>query len=186
MATRFNDYLLRLVTPADLTAYYNLIENNRRRLEDFFAGTVAVTQTLGQTKQHLEEVIAKVERKEYFSFIVTDLLSDKLIASVQIKNIDWNIPKAEIGYYIDQSFEGKGIISKATALVVDYGFNELGMRKLYIRTAQRNLGSRKVAERNGFTLEGIIRCDYKTTAGEIVDLLHYGRLHPDFEGAEDA
>jgi RimJ/RimL family protein N-acetyltransferase len=50
---------------------------------------------------------------------------------------------------------------------------------VFLRTHESNVGSRKVAERNGFKVEGIIRKDYKTTKGEIVDLLYYGKIAGD-------
>jgi len=36
--------------------------------------------------------------------------------------------------------------------------------------------AKKLAESCGFQVEGIIRRDYKTTTGELVDLLYYGKL----------
>lgn len=160
----------------DLHDYYQLIENNRPRLEDFFAGTVAVTKTLEETKSHLVEVIAKAEQRNYCPFIVFDHSCDKIIASIQVKSLDWTIPKAELGYYIDENYEGKGIITRALSLIIHFCFKELQLHKLYIRTHEENVSSRKVAEKNGFVLEGIIRSDYKTSSGKLVDLMYYGLL----------
>jgi ribosomal-protein-serine acetyltransferase len=176
---KFDQYIIRQLTVDDLQAYFELIENNRKRLEDFFAGTVAITKTIEETETHLADIISKSEKKNYFPFVVIDSSSGKLAASIQVKNIDWNIPKAELGYYIDAAYEGKGIATKATSLIVDHCFNELKLTKLLIRTHQKNLSSIKVAEKNGFKLEGIIRKDYKTTNGELVDLLYYGKCNND-------
>jgi ribosomal-protein-alanine N-acetyltransferase len=38
-----------------------------------------------------------------------------------------------------------------------------------------------VAEKNGFILEGIIRSDYKTTSGVVVDLMYYGLLKSEYD-----
>ena len=91
-----------------------------------------------------------------------------------MKNLDWNVPKAELGYYIDRKYEGKGITTKALTRIISFCFNDLQLSKLYIRTHEENISSRKVAERNGFTLEGTIRKDYKTTDGRLVDLMYFG------------
>lgn len=172
----FDHYQVRFLTAIDLEDYFALIDNNRKRLENFFAGTVAMTKTLEDTKAHLVDALDKLAAKQYFPFVVIDDRNHAMIASIQLKNLDWTIPKGEIGYYIDSAYESKGIITKATGLIIDYCFNELGINKLFIRTHESNTGSRMVAEKNGFRLEGTLRRDYKTTGGTLVDSLYYGRL----------
>jgi len=172
----FDHYHIREVCIDDLQQYFNLIKNNREWLEDFFAGTVAITQTIEETRIHLQDVIEKAKKKNYFPFVIIDSFANALISSIQIKNLDWNIPKGELGYYIDKKYEGKGIVTKAVSLIIDFGFNELKLNKIYLRTHEENIGSRKVAEKNNFQLEGIIRNDYKTTSGNLVDLMYYGLI----------
>lgn len=176
----FSHYTIRLITIEDLEDYFSLIQNNHQRLEDFFAGTIAITKTLEETRTHLENVIMLNQKKNYYSFVVIDNITQKLIASLQVKNMDWSIPKAELGYYIDEGYEGKGVVTKALSFIIDFCFTELRLAKLYIRTHESNTGSIKVAEKNGFLLEGTIRKDYKTTKGELVDLLYYGLMNPKY------
>ncbi|MCD6012815.1 MAG: hypothetical protein K0Q79_2677 [Flavipsychrobacter sp.] len=173
---QFDNYTIRYVSIDDLHDYFNLIDNNRLRLEDFFAGTVAITKTIDDTKIHLEDVTTKLAQRKYFPFVVVDNTTGMIIASIQVKSVDWSIPKAELGYYIDVHYEGKGIIRKATALIIDFCLNELKMEKVYIRTHESNIPSIKVAEKNGFEYEGTIRKDYKTTSGKVVDIMYFGLL----------
>lgn len=175
----FDNFLIRQVTMEDAEGYYDLVERNRKRLERFFAGTVALTQTFEATKVHLADVIAKAAKNNYFPFIVVDINTNAIIGSIQIKSIDWSIPKGEIGYYIDTDWEGKGIISKAVAKVIDFGFNEMKFTKLYIRTNEHNIASVRIAQKNGFQLEGTLRREYKATDGEIIDVMYLGRLRED-------
>ena len=63
-------------------------------------------------------------------------------------------------------------------MIVDFAFKEKNFRKLYIRTHESNTGSIKIAEKNGFKLEGVITCDYKTTDGEVIDTMYFGRINP--------
>src|SRR5688500_5709024 len=134
MQLHSDQFTIRPVTIDDLPQYYNLIEQNRKRLEDFFAGTVAITQSLKDTEKHLEDVVGKFEKNDYFPLVVIDKDSGNIIGSIQIKSIDWNVGKGELGYYIDEKFEGKGIVAKAIAMVIDHGFDQLGFNKFYIRT----------------------------------------------------
>jgi ribosomal-protein-serine acetyltransferase len=177
----FDNYSFKLITLNDVDAYYDLIARNRARLEQFFAGTVALTQTPESTQKHLEDITTKQNKQHYFSFLIIDTTINSLIGSIQIKSIDWSIPKAEIGYYIDQKYEGKGITSKATAKVIQFGFDILKLSKIYIRTSAENKASIRIAEKNGFSLEGVIRRDYKTTDGTVTDLMYYGCLPEEFK-----
>ncbi len=94
-----------------------------------------------------------------------------------MKNLDWSIPKAEIGCYTDETFAGKGITTKAMRLFLDYCFEHFKFKKIFLRTHHTNKAAQTLAEKCGFEKEGNIRMDYKTTSGEIVDLIYYGRLN---------
>ncbi len=153
-----------------------MIERNRKRLEDFFTGTVSRTKTFEETESFLKELVQKREAKFYYPFIIENLENGDFIGFIDIKNIDWNIPKAELGCYTDESYAGKGITSKAFSLFVEYCFDEFGFAKMFLRTHESNLAAQKLADRAGFDIEGKIRKDYKTTKGEIVDLIYYGRI----------
>ena len=172
----FNNYKISLLDKNDGVLFFNLIDSNRQRLEDFFAGTVSETETLNDTLDYCAEIQNRIKAKSYFPYMITDLHTNKFIGLVDVKNIDWNVPKAELGSFIDSRYEGKGIVTKATSLVIDYIVEENRFIKLLCRANKRNKGSIAVIIKNGFELEGTIRRDYKTTKGEIVDLNYYGRV----------
>jgi ribosomal-protein-serine acetyltransferase len=172
----FDQYQIRLLQPTDQQAYFQLIENNRTRLEDFFAGTVAKTRTLADTETFIADIVQKCADKKYFPFIVLDTTNHQIAGFIDVKNIDWNIPKAELGCFVDEKYEGKKISSTALQLVIDHLFEQHGFVKLFLRTHQNNASARKLAEKCGFEIEGTIRKDYKTTKGELVDLIYYGKL----------
>ncbi len=172
----FNNYHIRLINNNDSKEVYQLIQNNLKRLEDTFSGTVSKTSTIDKTKEFIDDSIGMIQLKTYFPFVIIDKTSQRLIGFIDIKNIDWNIPKAEIGYFIDIHYDGKGIASNALKIIVNYSFDILKLSKLFLRTTICNIGSQKVAEKNGFEKEGFIRRDYRTTSGEIVDLIYYGLL----------
>ncbi len=174
---KFDNYLLRPLNNGDVEPYFNLIEKNRKRLEDFFAGTVSKNKTINDTKSFIVEVIEKAEKRISFPFVIVNEKAE-MVGYIDIKNIDWNIPKAEIGYFIDRDYEGKGISRKAVSKILEYCFDVLKLRKIFLRTHEANISSRKVAEKNGFEVEGIIRSDYKTTDGTVVDLMYYGLVKP--------
>jgi len=56
----------------------------------------------------------------------------------------------EVTYWIDRSHWGKGIASRALALLID----EIAVRPLHARVASDNIGSLRVLQKNGFRVIG--------------------------------
>ena len=173
---KFDHYKINLLQAEESEAFFNLIDNNRPRLEDFFAGTVSKTLTLEATKNYCVEIQKRIESLSYLPFMITDTKTNAFVGLVDVKNINMNVPKAELGSFIDAQYEGKGIVTEATRLVMNNIVDRYKFVKLLCRAGSRNKGSIAVILKNGFELEGTIRKDYRTTKGEIVDLNYYGRV----------
>ncbi len=62
---------------------------------------------------------------------------------------------AEIGYWIGEPFWGLGLATKAVNLLVDYGFNQLNLVRIYTGVFDFNKASQRVLEKAGFKLECI-------------------------------
>ena len=170
------NYSFRLLTKGDEEAFFYLVDTNRPRLENFFAGTVARNKDLNDTRSFVRDVVEKAANGIYFPFVIIDNASENMIGYIDIKNIDWKIPKGEVGYFIDRGYEGKGIVKKvlSSSMIVSLCLDDMKFNKLFLRTHEENIASRKVAEINGFRVEGTIRNDYRTTDGKLVDLIYYG------------
>lgn len=173
----FDNYIIRSLEVGDLSPYFSMVDRNRKRLEDFFTGTVSRTKTLEETEIFLKEITGKRESRLYYPFVLEDTSTGMFIGFIDLKNVDWSIPKTEIGCYMDEYFAGKGLATKAMKLFLDYCFQEFRFKKIFLRTHHTNKAAQILAERCGFEVEGIIRRDYKTTSGELVDLIYYGKLY---------
>ena len=64
---------------------------------------------------------------------------------------------AEIGYWIGEPYWGKGIATAAVKFLVDYGFNVLGLIRIYSGVFEYNAASQKVLEKAGFQLDCILK-----------------------------
>ncbi len=60
------------------------------------------------------------------------------------------VDEIELGYRFLPEFWGKGIASEAASAVQDYAFNTLGLTRLISIIEAENIGSIRVAEKNGF------------------------------------
>ncbi|GGG36005.1 GNAT family N-acetyltransferase [Hymenobacter glacieicola] len=60
---------------------------------------------------------------------------------------------AELGYWLGESFWGRGIITEAVRHMVDYGFRTFDITRIFARPFGSNLASQRVLEKAGFVLE---------------------------------
>lgn len=171
----FDNYTIRLLRQGDLDEYYSLIDRNRKRLEAFFSGTYARTRTFEDAEIYFGEMLQRIEAKTYLPHVIV-AEDEKFIGFMDVKNIDWNLPKGELGCFIDLNFEGKGVAKKAFALFTAHLFDNYGFNKLFLRTHHSNISAKLLAESCGFEVEGTLRNDYKMANGELTDLLYYGLL----------
>lgn len=172
----FDHYIVRLLEQNDAEAFFETVTANKARLEAFFPVTIENTSTLESTTVFINEMLIKSQAKLNYPFVVIDTQTNNIIGYIHVKNIDWDIPKAELGFFMDEDYAGKGILHRAMKLLIDHFFNELGFEKLYLRMHELNTSARKLAEKCGFVVEGQLRKDHRTTAGELVDLYYYGLL----------
>ncbi|HIF9323394.1 TPA: GNAT family N-acetyltransferase, partial [Photobacterium damselae] len=84
------------------------------------------------------------------------IYQNALVGTVSLNHIDETLKKVEMGYWVSEEYQGRGIITRSATTLIDMAFTELGMLKVQISAAIENKASRKVCERLGLTLEGII------------------------------
>ncbi|MBZ0242466.1 MAG: GNAT family N-acetyltransferase, partial [Bacteroidales bacterium] len=65
--------------------------------------------------------------------------------------------KTEIGYWLSEPFQKKGIVTNAVKALVKYAFTELGINRIEINCAVGNEASSRIPQKLGFKLEGIER-----------------------------
>ena len=161
--------------------FYALIDKNRDHIFDAFPITLSGCTNLKKTKQFIEQAIDNETWGENYYFYIRDADSKVLIGYVMIKNIEPDIAKCELGYFIDRDFQGKGITSKAVANTLAFCFDDLKMNKVLISTSLINTASQKVALKHGFLQEGILRQEFRNGHGKLEDVMVFGLLKSDYK-----
>jgi RimJ/RimL family protein N-acetyltransferase len=88
--------------------------------------------------------------------------------------------RADIGYWIGVPYWNQGYTSEAARRLVDYGFAELGLRRIYASYFSHNIASRRVMEKAGMTYEGTLR-QHVERLGKFYDLGYCGILRSEWE-----
>jgi ribosomal-protein-serine acetyltransferase len=112
-----------------------------------------------ETETNIRQAHAKFLTREDLRFLIYDKEYGNFIGSTGLHNINWDIPKFEIGYWIHSEYRNKGYMSEAIEGLCTFAFSKLGAKRLEIRCDEENIISRKLAERLEFSLEGILRND---------------------------
>lgn len=87
---------------------------------------------------------------------------------------------AEIGYWLDEAIQGRGVVSRSVRAVVDACFRDLGLHRVEILCAPQNTRSCAVAQRLGFVHEGTLR-EAERLGERFVDLAIYGMVAGEWE-----
>ena len=64
---------------------------------------------------------------------------------------------AELGYWLAEDYWGRGVMTDAVRRLCAEGFERWDIARIYAEPFADNLGSRRVLEKAGFTLEGTMR-----------------------------
>lgn len=92
--------------------------------------------------------------------VIEDLDAGRLIGHVGLYKIDRVAKKTEYGILIaDDISRGRGYGTKATSLMVEYAFNELGMHKVTAEVLCENAPSIAMFKKCGFSVDGCLRDD---------------------------
>ena len=96
------------------------------------------------------------------------------VGVIGLINIDKKFKKAE--YYItlgEKEYKRKGIATIASKKLIEYGFKNLNVNKIWLCVDYDNLIARKLYEKIGFSLEGILKKDIYFN-GKMIDRCIYG------------
>jgi RimJ/RimL family protein N-acetyltransferase len=100
----------------------------------------------------------------------TDVLGGASLHAVELPE-----RRAAVGYWLAAHARGRGVATHATLLLARWGFERLGLERLELTCAPDNPASQRVAERCGFTLEGLLRSHMRFKDGRR-DTLVYSLL----------
>lgn len=152
---------------------YDAIVKNRSYLRTWLP-FVDSTMDESYTRAYVQGVIDNEE----VQYSIYD--SDKFIGRIGFNHMDSINHKAEIGYWIIEEAQGKGIVTKSVKELLMQAFTDLKLNKIVIKAGIENTKSRNIPEKLGFTLEGIERDGELLVDNKYTDLAVYGLLKKEF------
>ncbi len=165
-----DDFFLALRTTATDAAMHRLIERNLDRLRPW-EPWAQNEQTEADTAAFTRLQLDLFSRGAAVPALV--LQGDDPIGAASLK-LDSYLGTSELGYWIDRDWEGRGIMTRACAALIEHAIGA-GMRRIEIRTASFNERSCRLAVRLGFEREGLLR-QALPIGDHRLDVALYGRI----------
>jgi [ribosomal protein S5]-alanine N-acetyltransferase len=89
--------------------------------------------------------------------LIVEAATDRLLGGIGLVHIDWEEARCELGYWLTAEARGRAMMTRAVRLLAEWTFESLPIERITILAAVENDRSRAVAERAGFTFEGVLR-----------------------------
>jgi RimJ/RimL family protein N-acetyltransferase len=190
MQTRLFDIDTALVTPRTVVrrfregegaAWYNLVADNWSRISDLLPQTVETVSDKETAEMYVRQKLAAWLQQQEYCFGMWDNQKALLIGFVRLYNINWEVPSADITFFIDRNFEGKGLMTEVVQTVMRFAFSQLHIEKIRLRTAMDNYATQRVARKCGFRREGDLRSEFRRPSGDLVDVMLFGYTKAEYE-----
>ncbi len=114
----------------------------------------------------------------YAGFSIRSAADGAYLGFAAIVRLDLAARQGEIGYVVSPHARGRGAAAAAVGLLTRWGFDALGMERLELRIDDANAPSKRVAERAGYRLDGVLRSVY-FKEGRRADTGVWSRLRTD-------
>ena len=141
--------MIRPLTADDAEELAALLVENRAFLAPFEPDRSECFYTVeGQRK--------RLERDDKHGFAIVE--GDRIAGTVTLSNVVRGPHEsANLGYWVAEPLNGRGVATKAVGELIPIAFGELGLHRLEAGTLVDNVASQRVLGKNGFEQVGIAR-----------------------------
>lgn len=161
----------------DTASILELLEPNREQLVREFP-QMAWLRTPEEVGDFLQQKTEQWHSGKNFCYGIWRTEGKKQVGQIQVKNITWDIPSAELGYFIGAAWQRQGFATETIRAILSVAFRELGFQRIYVRILMSNAESFALAKKLGFREEGLHRKAFRCGFGQLHDV-HYMALTAD-------
>jgi [ribosomal protein S5]-alanine N-acetyltransferase len=122
-------------------------------------------------RRRITRYAREIERDEGYAFFVFRAVDDRLLGGLNLTNVRRGAASmAVLGYWMGESYAGRGIMTAAVKAVVPLAQKTLGIRRIEAACLPNNFASTRLLEKAGFLREGLAK-EYLMINGEWCDHL---------------
>lgn len=155
----------------------NLVNNNRAYLREWLPW-VDHMQSVTDFIRYIRDTKKRVAEKTDFGYAI--IIDNNIVGRIGLYHINHQNKIGEIGYWLADGWQGRGIVTKCCAAIINHGFTQLGLNRIEIKCGVGNDKSRAIPEKLSFKQEGILR-QAEMLNGKYIDLYIYALLKEEWE-----
>ncbi|WP_207508040.1 GNAT family N-acetyltransferase [Telluribacter humicola] len=144
--------------------------------------TTKATDSLLDTRVYLDGVLAKYATKQYAFQALYAKASGQFVGEAGILAFNAENRKAVIGYNLLPSYWQQGYATEIVKALISHLFETMEVERIEALTVEDNRASRKVLEKGGFLLEGLMR-NYACIHSRFVNVCMYAIIKSDYDSA---
>ena len=167
--------IIRAPRPGDGAAANEAIHESLAELEPWMPW-VHPAPTPEETEAHYRQGAAAWQTRENLPLLLFRKGDGRFVGGSGLHNIDWSVPRFEIGYWIRTSLSGQGYMTEAVKAITEFAFDMLDAQRIEIRCDVRNERSAALAQRAGYVLEARLRRLMRGVDGTLRDMLVYAKF----------
>ena len=172
---------LRLLEERHAETLFTLVDANRERLREWMPW-VDGTRAANNTRDFIKSALKQYAGNNGFASGIW--YQGQLAGVVSYGFWDFEHYRTEIGYWLAEECTGRGIMTRAVRMLVDYALNTIGLNRVEIRCATGNVKSCAIPLRLGFTHEGVQR-QGEWLYDHFVDLNLFSMLAEDWKAQQE-
>jgi len=139
---------------------------------NFYNSHARFAYSKDMAKEYIDSIY---KNKNQLVCAIVENTNNKHIGNISLQSIDYISSNAELAILIGNNNHNKGIGYEASLLMIEHGFNQLNLHRIYCGTSSENIGMQKLALKLGMKQEGI-RKEAMFKNGKYVDIVEYGIL----------
>jgi ribosomal-protein-serine acetyltransferase len=167
---------LRLLEHHHAEELFALIDGNRAFLRQWLPEW-DVQKSLDDCKALVKSSLEQLAANAGFTLGIWS--KGHLAGVIGAGRFDWENRSTNLGYWLGESYQGRGLATGACRAVIDYLFSELKLQRIEVRCAADNPKSCAIPKRLGFTKEGVLR-QAQAFDDRFLDIEVYGLLAEDW------
>ncbi len=153
----------------DAGSILDLVGQNRECLAREFSRQGAM-DGLRDAESFVTQKAAVWSAGKTFCYGIWQKETNQLAGQIQVKNVDWEIPVAELGYFIGRASQRQGYASEAIKGILELAFKKLSFQRVFVRILPTNQVSLALARKLGFQKEGVHRNAFRCGFGHLHDV----------------
>jgi ribosomal-protein-serine acetyltransferase len=156
---------------------FNTIERDRQYLREWLP-FIDSTTVIADTEAFIKSLLLQNQLKRDEVFAIW--YHEEFAGLIGFKDTDWINHKTEIGYWLAQPMQGKGIMTACVSFLVRFSFRKMGINRVQIKIAKGNIKSEAIPVRLDFNYEGTER-EGERLLGKYHDLNIFSLLKKDLK-----